>query len=259
MRRPFSPSTLLGAALLLMLAAAAHAAPKPTGAMPASAGPLSPAMPDPADSALCDTAIASAEWAARLPPRLLGAIALVETGRPDPLTGRLRPWPWTINAQGQGYFYPDKAAAVAAARDFQAQGIASIDVGCLQINLAYHPDAFKSLDQAFDPGANARFAARFLDALHTATGHWMAAIAAYHSETPDIGADYRDRVMALWQAPDPDGASGAYRAFAPAETQFGAFGGGHAYGAFARPDSQFGAFAPAPAPASSEPAAPRLQ
>lgn len=234
--RPFC-AALLG---LMLAGARAYAAPVPMAAAPSATNPL-------ADSALCETAIASAEWAERLPPRLLGAIAAVESGRPDPNGGAPHPWPWTVNAQGQGYFYASKAQAVAAVRALQAQGVASIDVGCMQVNLMYHPDAFATLDHAFDPARNALFAARFLSALHTATGHWMAAVAAYHSETPDIAADYRAQVLALWQAPDPDGASGAYRAFAPDTARFGAFAGaGQAYGAFAAPDSRFGAFAPAP-------------
>ena len=38
----------------------------------------------------------------------------------------------------------------------------SVDVGCMQISLTYHPDAFSSMDQAFDPASNADYGARFL-------------------------------------------------------------------------------------------------
>src|SRR5580658_8412374 len=47
-------------------------------------------------SQLCEAAIVSAERTGRLPERMMGAIAVVETGRPDPASGTLRPWPWTI-------------------------------------------------------------------------------------------------------------------------------------------------------------------
>ena len=33
-----------------------------------------------------------------------------------------------------------------------------IDVGCFQVDLFYHPYAFTSLEEAFDPDANARAA-----------------------------------------------------------------------------------------------------
>jgi Transglycosylase SLT domain len=160
----------------------------------ASLGSLSDAG---APGLLCLAATVNAERIAHTPPRLLDAIALVESGRRD-TEGVLMPWPWTINAEGIGHFYDTKAEAVQAARDFQARGISSIDVGCMQINLAYHPDAFLSLEQAFDPQANALYAARFLNQLFAQAGSWPKAAADYHSQTPDVGEDYQRRVMALW-------------------------------------------------------------
>ena len=68
--------------------------------------------------------------------------------------------------------------AVAAVRGLQARGVRSIDVGCMQVNLMHHPDAFPSLDVAFDPQANAAYAARFLKELYAQTGDWTRATAA---------------------------------------------------------------------------------
>jgi hypothetical protein len=48
---------------------------------------------------------------------------------------------------------------------FEAAGITSLDVGCLQVNLAQHPDAFSTLAAAFDPVANADYGAAFLTSL----------------------------------------------------------------------------------------------
>ena len=175
---------------------------------------------------------------ARLPARLLAAISLTETGRADQVTGRIRPWPWTINAEGQGQFFETRQQAVAAVMALQARGVQSIDVGCLQVNLMYHPDAFSSLEQAFDPSTNAAYAARFLNALYTEGKDWAHAIAAYHSETPSLGDAYRVLVMARWQNADVHAAvalhspyqdfapgSSAYGAFAPSSRVYGAFGG----------------------------------
>ena len=133
---------------LLGNATLAHASTqKPTTLTP----PIDP-------SVYCDTAIINAERVIRLPARLLGAIAEVESGRSND-KGVIRPWPWTINAEGRGQFFATKQEAVAAVRTLQASGVRSIDVGCMQVNLMYHPNAFASLDEAFDPPANALYAA----------------------------------------------------------------------------------------------------
>jgi hypothetical protein len=92
--------------------------------------------------------------------------------------------------------------AITAVQAFQASGIRSIDVGCAQVNLLHHPGAFSSLAAAFDPQANADYAARFLRALHASTGNWPLAAAAYHSQTPELGRVYARKVMAAW--PDAD-------------------------------------------------------
>lgn len=177
----------------------------------------------PSDPSLyCETAIVGAEQALHLPPRLLGAIANVESGRPD-ASGRLHPWPWTIDAEGRGQFFATKAEAIAAVRALQASGVRSIDVGCMQVNLMHHPNAFASLDEAFDPGANAQYAARFLNTLYGASGSWLIAIAAYHSETPAIGADYQQRVVARWRMPGAPAVAAAYGMFAPARAAYADF------------------------------------
>ncbi len=152
---------------------------------------------------MCEAAIDAAEAAARLPARVLSSIALRESGRIDPDTGRIRPWPWTINFEGTGHFYESKADAIAAVQAIQATGAQSIDVGCMQVNLEQHPDAFVSLDDAFDPQRNATYAARFLTSLFASLGDWGTAIAAYHSRTPGIGEPYRDEVVATWNPKDP--------------------------------------------------------
>jgi hypothetical protein len=148
----------------------------------------------------CRAAIAQAERERGIPPRLLAAIGRVESGRRDPQSGATHPWPWVINAEGRGSFFPDKAAAIAAVRALQAAGVRSIDIGCLQINLRHHPQAFANLEEAFDPLANARYGARFLTELQATRGDWMQAAASYHSQTPGFAEPYRARVAAAWLA-----------------------------------------------------------
>ena len=148
-------------------------------------------------AAMCDQAIAAAERQLHLPAGILAAVGRVETGRPDQ-SGRTHPWPYTINAEGVGMFYPTKEAAIAAVQALQGRGVRSIDVGCVQVNLLYHPAAFASLVEAFDPTANTGYGARFLNQLYQELRSWPAAIAAYHSRIPELGASYQARVMAIW-------------------------------------------------------------
>jgi hypothetical protein len=147
---------------------------------------------------LCRAAIQAAERAAGIPAQLLMAIGRVEAGRRDPETGAFHPWPWTINAEGRGQFFPTKAAAIAAVQQLQGRGVRSIDIGCMQVNLRHHPDAFPNLEAAFDPATNARYAARFLTELNATRNDWARAASAYHSQTPEFAEPYRARVMAAW-------------------------------------------------------------
>lgn len=137
----------------------------------------------------------SAQQGSAMPTQLMAAIARVESGRPDG-RGGVRPWPWTINAEGQGSYFESKQQAIAAVRALQARGVKSIDVGCMQVNLMYHPDAFANLEQAFDPVANARYAASFLNRLYAQTRDWNKATALYHSATPELGDAYQRKVAA---------------------------------------------------------------
>lgn len=183
-------------------------APTPAAALPARLDPRSglPRVIGPSGavaagrsgdpSRQCRAAIMAAERAAGIPTQLMAAIARVESGRRD-AQGVVQPWPWTINAEGVGSTYDSKAEAIAAVERLQASGVRSIDVGCMQVNLMYHPDAFASLDQAFDPAANARYAATFLTRLHAQSGDWTKATAAYHSATPELGERYQRKVAAV--------------------------------------------------------------
>jgi hypothetical protein len=191
-------------ALFLACVLTACALARPTLARPR------PSLPSsiPAASALCRDAILHAESAGHIPERLMDAIAVVESGRRDPVSGAVYPWPWTINAEGIGHWYETKAEVIAAVKALQARGVNSIDVGCMQVNLMHHPDAFPNLETAFDPAANATYGAHFLRVLYNQTYAWPLAAAAYHSFTPDIGADYARKVLAAWGVPQaPSGAA----------------------------------------------------
>jgi len=150
----------------------------------------------------CAQAGMAAEQRFGVPSGLLLAIGQIESGRTAP-GGHAAAWPWTINAAGVGHVLASRDEAIEAVHGLLAGGTASIDVGCFQVNLMYHPGAFASLEEAFDPVANAVYAARFLTSLHAREGNWEAAVAAYHSATPAHGLPYRDRVLAVWNGTVP--------------------------------------------------------
>lgn len=148
----------------------------------------------------CDRAAARAEREGPLPEGLLAAIGTVESGRLDASGLHRRAWPWSINAEGSSYFAATRGEAVYTVRSLQARGYRYIDVGCFQVDLAFHPHAFATLEDAFDPDANARAASRILLLARFATTGWDQAVAQYHSASLLRGAWYLQKVQAVWPA-----------------------------------------------------------
>jgi hypothetical protein len=147
---------------------------------------------------LCTAQLPRYEREYGIPTHLLSAISTTETGRyHEGLKIRI-PWPWTINANGKGYVFDTKKEAIAAVKRLRARGVESIDVGCMQVNIHHHADAFASLDQAFDPEANIAYAAGFLRGLYDEEGSWKKAAADYHSKTPWLGKKYVKEVYSSW-------------------------------------------------------------
>ncbi len=181
-RRQFGLATLVLGALTLLGPLAAHADTEINRL----------------NSKICRQAIENAEEGRRLPFGILQAISLAESGRWNKQTREKFAWPWTVTAHGKGKFYPTRAAAIAAVRQLKADGVRNIDVGCMQINLYYHPEAFDSLEEAFDPAANSGYAADLLSRLRKAHRSLTRAVAFYHSSTRERNLPYKRKVMRLW-------------------------------------------------------------
>lgn len=148
-------------------------------------------------SRYCAVPIARYEKHHGIPEGLLVAIAKVEAGYKNETNSTVA-WPWAVNAGGQGYYFPSKEAAITAVQTMKAKGIRNIDVGCMQINLFYHPHAFKTLADAFDPGKNVAYAAKFLTSLKNEHASWYTAVAHYHSANPAHHTSYRKNVLKAW-------------------------------------------------------------
>jgi hypothetical protein len=163
------------------------------------------------DAELCADAIRAAEGALPAPAGLLGAVALSESGRYDPARRRTTPWTWTVNSRGDGRYFATKEEAIAHVEGLRRSGRRNIDVGCMQINLMHHPDAFASLEEAFDPWRNVTYGAGFLSRLQEQTRSWDRAVERYHTGDSEAGRAYRRPAPASARAPGGLALAGSLR------------------------------------------------
>jgi hypothetical protein len=155
-------------------------------------------IPINANPGTCFHAIKRVEEEEGMPKLLMQAISVVESGREMENSKTVLAWPWTLNVEGKGEYYPTKEQAVRRVKALLRAGVKSIDVGCMQINLAYHPEAFKNIEAALDPYHNALYAAKFLKKLMDERKSWSMAIGHYHSRFQPHYISYRKRVYDQW-------------------------------------------------------------
>ena len=146
----------------------------------------------------CAGPIAAAERLTQMPDQLLTSVALAESGRWDAVHKAKVAWPWTVTSGSDGRYFSTKAEAIAWVKTLRARGVTNIDVGCMQINLHHHADAFVSLEEAFDPVTNVAYAAAFLMDLFQQKRSWPVAVGLYHSATPALHFAYRQKVQTIW-------------------------------------------------------------
>lgn len=139
----------------------------------------------------CENSIGRAEKKFNLPPYLLVAIALTESG----IKGK--PSPFALNISGKSY-YPNDTSEMKALISRNGGSTSSIDVGCLQINLKWHAPRFKNWESLLVPNYNAEYAALYLTELHRKYGNWSSAVGAYHSRTPWRSENYACLVSRRW-------------------------------------------------------------
>jgi hypothetical protein len=146
------------------------------------------------DDTACIAAIMQAQQKYGIPNNYLLAIGLQEAGRKGK-DGNPTIWPWSLNAAGEGRLFNTRAEALSFYDQKQSAGVRSIDIGCMQINMRWHPDAFTSVDAGFEPATNVDYAARFLVDLYRKYGNWTTAIGSYHSAEPKYHAIYLNAIQ----------------------------------------------------------------
>lgn len=145
---------------------------------------------------MCEKEIAVIEKKHSIPHNLFMAISTVESGRS--IGAGKRPYPWTVCARGKSMFFSTKNAAIAAVKKLMASGTRNIDVGCMQVNLLHHGNAFKDLEEAFTPKKNIMYAALFFLELKNTYNSWTHAVGYYHSRTAKFFKPYCVNVYKEW-------------------------------------------------------------
>ena len=142
----------------------------------------------------------------KIPDRIFYAVALAESGRKLPADRVRRPWPWTLNVAGDGYYYATRLEAWQALRGWLDQGKRSIDIGLMQVNWRYHQARLGDPWQALDPYHNLRVGADILQDCYANERDWWASVGCYHAPAnPERAARYRRRVESQWRRITQDG------------------------------------------------------
>ena len=135
-----------------------------------------------------------------VPPAVLYAIALAESGTVLSDDRGHKPWPWTLNIQGEGRYFKSRGEAVNALSQALTMGKTSVDIGLMQVNWRYHQSSLGAVERAIDPYHNLRVGAHILRACFQSRGDWWAAVGCYHAPNNQAHATrYRKRVYQLWQ------------------------------------------------------------
>lgn len=152
---------------------------------PAQARPMVASAPE----ADCLAPIVQAEKDYKLPPGLLLAVALVESG------GSGVPQPHILNVGGRVLFPKTEADAARHLRDAKGKVRGKVWAGCMQLSLGHHKGAFTPIEKIVNPEANVRYAAKLLLRLRAATGSWGGALAQYNGGNRKTAHIYRCKVQ----------------------------------------------------------------
>jgi hypothetical protein len=132
--------------------------------------------------------IAEQEELNKIPSGLLLAIATVESGSE----------PYALNIQGKSVIGRNKTEAVNLIHEALAKGITNIDVGVMQLNVKWHRENFKSIEEMLEPKKNIEYAASFLLTLYKKYGDWHKAVRFYHSSMAEYHRKYSRKITLAW-------------------------------------------------------------
>jgi len=123
-----------------------------------------------------------------IPSGLLSAIVSVESGHK----------PYALNFAGKSIIAKTLEEAAFLVRQYLDQGNTNIDLGVAQINLHWHGENFRSIEDMLDPKNNLAYAAMFLKNLYKQHSSWNKAVRHYHSAKPKHNAKYARKIVVAW-------------------------------------------------------------
>ena len=131
---------------------------------------------------------------AQVPPNLLYAVALQESGRS--LRGRVVPWPWTLNVAAQARRYATHRQACADLRQvLRVTPATRVDAGLGQLNVGHQRHRVRQPCELLEPYRNLRLAATILREQYNPDQRWLMAAGRYHRPAGGAAAArYRQRV-----------------------------------------------------------------
>lgn len=122
-------------------------------------------------------------------PKVLAGIAMNESAYAG------RPWPWTLDVAGRGYFFKTREGAYRAITYLLSQDRCDFDVGIMQVNWCFHHQRFSSPWDALKPSTNIHAAEAILNENYSKTHSVAQAVAYYHSANPEPGREYLSRFV----------------------------------------------------------------
>ena len=115
---------------------------------------------------------------AHIPAKVLYSLAVTES-KTTLSNGWVRPWPWTLNVKGKGYYFQSKRLACQALTLHLAT-TSLIDIGLTQLNWRYQKQHFNQPCDALEPKANLQHAAMLLKQGMRRHGNWAEAAGYFH-------------------------------------------------------------------------------
>ncbi len=144
--------------------------------------------------------VATAELHGIADPSILYAIAMQESGKLDPETDLLKPWPWALNVDGEGHYFDNMTDVWNALAGFLQEEPRNIGIGLVQVTWPFNANILWEPYTALDPGTNLTLGAIILRDCYDRLGDWWRAVGCYHSPTPKLAVGYRQQIYRHWLA-----------------------------------------------------------